>query len=81
MGKQGVFIAERHFLPVWVYSLLRVYRAPTAHEAAQPAMRYMWPWGGGGIESGMVLQAQLCLSLSTLVNLLSTHWFEHQFQP
>lgn len=54
---KGVFIAERHFLSVWVYSLLSVYRAPAAHEAAQPAMCYAWPWGGGGIGGGMVLQA------------------------
>lgn len=70
MGKQGVFIAERHFLSVWVYFLLRVHRAPTAHEAAQPAMALGRRWYGGW----MALQAQTCLSLCMLlVNLLSTH--------
>lgn len=55
MGKQGAFIAERHFLSVWVYSLLRVYRAPTAMHRRLPNLSCVmhgpgeevaWGWDG-----------------------------------
>lgn len=82
MGSKGAFTAERHFLSVCLGVFPSEFIGPLLHKrlpnlpcvACGPGRR----WGRGGV--GGCFKPTLSLSLKVPVNLLSTHWFEYQFQ-